>query len=119
MSFAIIWDDMRAEVDRRTSTVRWVPLAGTSSESYDRAPPKVERCHDCGSMKAAGTRYHGAYLREHDGLKCKHGKVYWTACKGRVPPPCCWGDYKAGPTGTTVRGDAEARLAAFEAKLAK
>lgn len=80
-------------------------------------PVRVEKCPRCPTMKAAGTRHHGAMLRERDNLKCKHGACYWSDCAGRIPPPCCWGDYKTGPTGATPRDEAQQRLAAFEADV--
>lgn len=50
---------------------------------------KVEPC-ECGTMRPASVRYHAAMLRVVDDMKCPHGNVLWSACSGRVPPPCCW-----------------------------
>jgi hypothetical protein len=78
---------------------------------------KVEPCPRCPTMKPRGSRYHAPLLLVVDGLRCQHGAVYWCDCAGRIPPPCCWGDYRAAPTGATPRSEAKSRLSAFEARM--
>lgn len=81
------------------------------------ATRKVEQCPRCPTMKPIGARFHAPLLLHRDDMKCKHGVTYWSDCAGRIPPPCCWNDYKAAPTGDTPRDEAQARLAAFEARM--
>jgi hypothetical protein len=64
------------------------------AKALNEQPPKVEPCA-CGTMRAAGSKYHGALLRaeavnDPKWPVCDHGRKYFTDCSGRVPPPCCW-----------------------------
>lgn len=86
-----------------------------------RALWRVEPCDDCGSMKPLGAKYHAPLMRTVDvnnpvHPRCKHGVPYYRTCRRVVPPPCCWNDRIAGPTGATPRAGAQARLDAFMEK---
>lgn len=108
----IIWDDMQAV--RECGVLKWVPVFGREFVAYVKSvgeeptqfvgaslsgvisgdgpsrARKVTKCEHCGTMRPIGARYHAAMLRERDDLLCGHGNVYWSDCKGRIPPPCCW-----------------------------
>jgi hypothetical protein len=79
---------------------------------------KVEPCEDCGSMKPLGAKHHAPLMRMSDvgdasHPRCQHGTPHYRTCRRVIPPPCCWGDYKASPSGAMPRPEAKARLQKF------